>query len=208
MDTYTVKQGDTLRKLAKQFGKTVEEFASANAIENPNFIKVGQELVIPGQTFISTQGQAVPATQSPNIDMASVPENVPTVPEKRDEIVPTPTEVPTIQTTEQPKATQDPLIARQTQLQEEIKAMEEAMAKRTAVRTEELDVAGVFADMRKRLWFCFCLHCHRSMSVHNVPPFHLVFTLRSLYTIMPVCCDSLIYLMYSSIRIMCNNIHH
>ena len=30
MDTYTVKQGDTLSKLAKQFGKTVEEFASAN----------------------------------------------------------------------------------------------------------------------------------------------------------------------------------
>ena len=149
MDTYTVKQGDTLRKLAKQFGKTVEEFASANSIENPNLIKVGQELVIPGQTAISTQGQASPITQSPNIDMAFVPENVPTVPEKRDEIVPTPTEVPTIQTTEQPEETQDPLVARQTQLQNEIKAMEEAMARRTAVRNEELDVAGVFADMRK-----------------------------------------------------------
>lgn len=149
MDTYTVKQGDTLRKLAKQFGKTVEEFASANAIENPNLIKVGQELVIPGQTFLGTQGQASPTTQSTNIDMASVPENVPTVPEKRDEIVPTTIETPTIQTVEQTKETQDPLIARQTQLQEEIKAMEEAMAKRTAVRNEELDVAGVFADMRK-----------------------------------------------------------
>lgn len=156
MDTYTVKQGDTLRKLAKQFGKTVEEFASANSIANPNLIKVGQELVIPGQTFLSTQGQASPITQSPNIDMAFVPENVPTVPEKRDEfdtivqeIVPTPIETPTIQTVEQTKETQDPLIARQAQLQEEIKAMEEAMARRTAVRTEELDVAGVFADMRK-----------------------------------------------------------
>lgn len=148
MDTYTVKQGDTLRKLAKQFGKTVEEFASANAIEKPNLIKVGQELVIPGQTFLGTQGQASPTTQSTNIDMASVPENVPTVPEKRDEIVPTTIETPTIQTVEQTKKTQDPLIARQTQLQEEIKAMEEAMARRTAVRTEELDVAGVFADMR------------------------------------------------------------
>ena len=167
MDTYTVKQGDTLRKLAKQFGKTVEEFASANSIQNPNLIKVGQELVIPGQTAISTQGQASPITQSPNIDMAFVPENVPTVPEKRDEIVQTSrlnefgeiinptaqdvdnfnakyaTHAPTNQT-----ATQDPLVARQTQLQEEIKAMEEAMARRTAVRTEELDVAGVFADMR------------------------------------------------------------
>ncbi len=148
METYTVKQGDTLRKLAKQFGKTVEEFASANSIQNPNLIKVGQELVIPGQTFISTQGQASPITQSPNIDMASIPENVPTVPEKRDEIVPTPIETPTIQTVEQTKETQDPLVARQTQLQEEIKSLEEEMARRTAVRNEELDVAGVFADMR------------------------------------------------------------
>ena len=148
MDTYTVKQGDTLRKLAKQFGKTVEEFASANSIQNPNLIKVGQELVIPGQTFISTQGQANTTTQNANIDMASVPENVPTVPEKRDEIVPTPIETPTIQTVEQTKETQDPLIARQTQLQEEIKSLEEEMSRRTAVRNEELDVAGVFADMR------------------------------------------------------------
>jgi LysM repeat protein len=161
MDTYTVKQGDTLRKLAKQFGKTVDEFASANSIENPNLIKVGQELVIPGQTFISTQGQANTTTQNANIDMAFVPENVPTVPNTREEI-----KTPEIQqmtqedfnklfsqynqtTTETTKSTEDPLFARQTQLQEEIKAMEEAMAKRTAVRTEELDVAGVFADMRK-----------------------------------------------------------
>lgn len=149
MDTYTVKQGDTLSKLAKRFGKTVEEFASANSIQNPNLIKVGQELVIPGQTFLSTQGQASPTTQSTNIDMASVPENVPTVPEKRDEIVPTTIETPTIQTVEQTKETQDPLIARQTQLQEEIKSLEEEMSRRTSVRNEELDVAGVFADMRK-----------------------------------------------------------
>lgn len=148
MDTYTVKQGDTLSKLARQFGKTVEEFASANSIQNPNLIKVGQELVIPGQTFLSTQGQTNTTTQNTNIDMASVPENVPTVPEKRDEIVPTPIETPTIQTVEQTKETQDPLIARQTQLQEEIKSLEEEMSRRTAVRNEELDVAGVFADMR------------------------------------------------------------
>lgn len=160
MDKYTVKQGDTLRKLAKQFGKTVEEFASANAIENPNLIKVGQELVIPGQTFLSTQGQANTTTQNANIDMASVPENVPTVPNTREEI-----KTPEIQqmtqedfnklfsqynqtTTESTKSTEDPLVSRQTQLQEEIKSMEEEMARRTSVRNEELDVAGVFADMR------------------------------------------------------------
>lgn len=160
MDKYTVKQGDTLSKLTKQFGKTVEEFASANAIENPNLIKVGQELVIPGQTFISTQGQANPFLQNQNIEMSSVPENVPTVPNTREEI-----QTPEIQqmtqedfnklfsqynqtTTESTKSTEDPLVARQTQLQEEIKSMEEEMSRRTAVRNEELDVAGVFADVR------------------------------------------------------------
>lgn len=161
MEKYIVKEGDTLRKLAKQFGKTVEEFASANSIQNPNLIKVGQELVIPGQTFISTQNQTSPVLQNQNIEMSSVPENVPTVPNTREEI-----QTPEIQqmteedfnklfsqynqtTTETTKATEDPLVARQTQLQNEITSLEEEMSRRTAVRNEELDVAGVFADMRK-----------------------------------------------------------
>jgi|GEM_PF-3523881 len=160
MEKYIVKEGDTLRKLAKRFGKTVEEFASANSIQDPNLIKVGQELVIPGQTFISTQNQKSPVLQNQNIEMSSVPENVPTVPSTREEI-----QTPEIQqmteedfnklfsqynqTTETTKATQDPLVARQTQLQNEITALEEEMSRRTAVRNEELDVAGVFAGMRK-----------------------------------------------------------
>lgn len=158
MEKYIVKEGDTLRKLAKQFGKTVEEFASANSIQDPNLIKVGQELVIPGQTFISTQNQKSPVLQNQNIEMSSVPENVPTVPNTREEI-----QTPKIQEmTEEDfnklfsqynqtttKATEDPLVARQTQLQNEITSLEEEMSRRTAVRNEELDVAGVFADMRK-----------------------------------------------------------
>jgi len=161
MQTYIVKEGDTLRKLAKQFGKTVEEFASANSIQNPNLIKVGQELVIPGQTFINTQSQTNPVLQNQNIEMSSVPENVPTVPNTREEI-----QTPEIQqmteedfnklfsqynqtATETTKATEDPLVARQTQLQNEITSLEEEMSRRTAVRNEKLDVAGVFADVRK-----------------------------------------------------------
>ena len=161
MEKYIVKEGDTLRKLAKQFGKTVEEFASANSIQDPNLIKVGQELVIPGQTFISTQNQKSPVLQNQNIEMSSVPENIPTVPNTREEI-----QTPEIQEmteedfnklfsqynqpeTETTRASEDPLVARQTQLQNEITSLEEEMSRRTAVRNEELDVAGVFADMRK-----------------------------------------------------------
>lgn len=159
MEKYIVKEGDTLRKLAKRFGKTVEEFASANSIQDPNLIKVGQELFIPGQTFVSTQNQTSPVLQNQNIEMSSVPENVPTVPNTREEI-----RTPEIQEMteedfnklfsqynqpETTRATEDPLVARQTQLQNEITSLEEEMSRRTAVRNEELDVAGVFADMRK-----------------------------------------------------------
>jgi nucleoid-associated protein YgaU len=41
---YTVKSGDTLGKLAKRFGGSVEEIARANSIGDPNRIYVGQTL--------------------------------------------------------------------------------------------------------------------------------------------------------------------
>ena len=48
--TYTVKSGDTLSKIAKEFygdaGKYME-IANANNISNPDKINVGQELIIP-----------------------------------------------------------------------------------------------------------------------------------------------------------------
>lgn len=44
---YTVKRGDTLSRIAAQYGATVENIAKANNIQNPNLIYVGQTLVIP-----------------------------------------------------------------------------------------------------------------------------------------------------------------
>lgn len=46
--TYTVKRGDTLGELAKQYNTTVSQFAKLNNIQNVNIIKVGQKLLIPG----------------------------------------------------------------------------------------------------------------------------------------------------------------
>lgn len=43
-DGYTVKRGDTLGKLSKQFGLSVEEIAAANGIGDPDRIYVGQTL--------------------------------------------------------------------------------------------------------------------------------------------------------------------
>jgi LAS superfamily LD-carboxypeptidase LdcB len=47
--TYTVQPGDTLFSIAQQFGTTVEAIAEANGIDDPDFITVGQELIIPGE---------------------------------------------------------------------------------------------------------------------------------------------------------------
>jgi hypothetical protein len=47
--TYVVKPGDTLLKIAKKFGLTVNDLLAANKqIKNPNKIAVGDELIIPG----------------------------------------------------------------------------------------------------------------------------------------------------------------
>lgn len=43
---YTVKKGDTLSKIAKANGTTVEAIAKRNNIKNPNYILVGQKLYV------------------------------------------------------------------------------------------------------------------------------------------------------------------
>ncbi|HSK25331.1 MAG TPA: LysM peptidoglycan-binding domain-containing protein [Jiangellales bacterium] len=44
---HTVVRGDTLSKLARDYGSTVQEIAVANGIVNPDLITVGQVLRIP-----------------------------------------------------------------------------------------------------------------------------------------------------------------
>ena len=45
---YVIKAGDTLWKMAKRFGITLEELLAANpSIKNPNKISIGQQIVIP-----------------------------------------------------------------------------------------------------------------------------------------------------------------
>ena len=44
---YIVKKGDTLWKIAKEFGSTVDDIARTNGIEDPDVIQVGQKLYIP-----------------------------------------------------------------------------------------------------------------------------------------------------------------
>jgi LysM repeat protein len=46
--TYTVKKGDTLSEIAKKYNTTVSELTKLNNISNPNYIVVGQVLIISG----------------------------------------------------------------------------------------------------------------------------------------------------------------
>ena len=48
--TYPVQSGDTLSKISKRFGVTVDAMVKANNIANPNLIKPGQVLKIPDST--------------------------------------------------------------------------------------------------------------------------------------------------------------
>jgi LysM repeat protein len=63
---YTVKPGDTLGVIAGRYSVTVQALAAANHIKNPNYIFVGQVLVIPGcapqpVATITTTVQPTPA---------------------------------------------------------------------------------------------------------------------------------------------------
>ena len=47
--SYVVQRGDTLSAIARRYGITVQEIATANNIVNPDLIFAGQTLIIPGQ---------------------------------------------------------------------------------------------------------------------------------------------------------------
>ncbi|MBN1287050.1 MAG: LysM peptidoglycan-binding domain-containing protein [Anaerolineae bacterium] len=55
--TYVVRPGDTLYKIAQQFGTTVAHLAAVNNLVNPNWLYPGQVLYVNG----STAGSATPA---------------------------------------------------------------------------------------------------------------------------------------------------
>ena len=44
---YVVKDGDTLWKIAKKYGSTVDDIVRVNGIENPDKINIGEKIYIP-----------------------------------------------------------------------------------------------------------------------------------------------------------------
>ncbi len=66
-ETYVVKPGDTLTRIAVAHGVTVASLIQANGLSNPNLIYAGQILTIPGVTIRSEEAPSsqVPASPSP-----------------------------------------------------------------------------------------------------------------------------------------------
>ncbi len=60
--TYVVQRGDTLSSIAARFGVSATALARANGITNPNFVWVGQRLVIPGGAAPAPQPAPGPTT--------------------------------------------------------------------------------------------------------------------------------------------------
>jgi LysM repeat protein len=58
---YTVQAGDTMSGIAAAFGVTLEELITANGLTDPNLIRPGDVLIIPGQTAPSS-GELPPDT--------------------------------------------------------------------------------------------------------------------------------------------------
>ncbi len=61
---HTVRSGETLATIARQYGSTVTAIAQANSLINPNLIYVGQQLRIPGASG-GTPPPAPPPTATP-----------------------------------------------------------------------------------------------------------------------------------------------
>jgi murein DD-endopeptidase MepM/ murein hydrolase activator NlpD len=67
---YTVQRGDTLFAVAVRFGRTVTDLVLANNLDNPNYLYVGQPLVIPpagsGQAAVQHPAPFAAVELSPN----------------------------------------------------------------------------------------------------------------------------------------------
>ncbi len=80
-ETYTVRRGDTLVKIATEFGLDYRELAALNGIENPNVLQVGQMLRLrPPATSQAAGAPATGVVTAPLPSAPPVPERASTAP--------------------------------------------------------------------------------------------------------------------------------
>lgn len=69
---HVVRRGDTLGKIAVKYGSTVSALSSANGINNPNLISIGQNIIISGSSGSgggsgSSGSGSTPSSSDPNV---------------------------------------------------------------------------------------------------------------------------------------------
>lgn len=69
--TYTVQAGDTLAGIASLYNSTVDDIIKENSIDNPNDIKVGQQLIIPANLVTATATFPPTSTSSAPLETPS-----------------------------------------------------------------------------------------------------------------------------------------
>jgi LysM repeat protein len=62
--TYVVQKGDMLSVIAQRYGVTVQEIMRINQLSDPNVIRVGQRLQLPGSIELDQPRQVAPRAQS------------------------------------------------------------------------------------------------------------------------------------------------
>jgi len=70
--TYTVKAGDSFAKIARKTGTTPEKLAKSNGLKLNSFIRVGQELKVPGSTAAASTSVAATKTTSAPAPVAAL----------------------------------------------------------------------------------------------------------------------------------------
>jgi LysM repeat protein len=74
--SYIVQRGDSLSKIAKQFGVTVAAIVAANNIADADHIEEGQRLAIPPPSTTSSPAPAT--TAAPDAPTSAAPSSAPT----------------------------------------------------------------------------------------------------------------------------------
>ncbi len=99
--TYIVRAGDTLSSIAARFQVSLEDLMKANGLDNPDYLMLGQQLIIPvgglpALTPTFTPPPPSPATPLPFEPPTPLPSDAPPQMVPAATLLPTPTPVPTL----------------------------------------------------------------------------------------------------------------
>ncbi len=85
-EIHIVGAGETLGQISGRYDLTIDEIMSANGMNNPNFLYVGQELIIPLAETLQEAAEEAPETVDSS-DEDTLPAPIPTAPAGEGEVI-------------------------------------------------------------------------------------------------------------------------